>query len=59
MERHYELFSYLLNNLIFRFCLKEERDWELMTLLSSELKNLGPWKKRENFFVFVRQYGRR
>ena len=55
----YELFSYLLNNLIFSFFLKEERDWELMTLLSSELKNLGPWKKGENFFVFVRQYGRR
>ena len=54
----YELFTYLLNNLIFRFFLKEERDWELMTLLSSELKNLGPWKKGENFFVFVRQYGR-
>ena len=28
-----------------------------MTLLSSELKNVGPWKKGENFFVFVRQYG--
>ena len=55
----YELFSYLLNNLIFSFFLKEERDWELMILLSSELKNLGPWKKGENFFVFVRQYGRR
>ena len=41
----YELFSYLLNNLIFSFFLKEERDWELMTLLSSELKNLGPWKR--------------
>ena len=41
----YELFSYLLNNLIFSFFLKEERDWELMTLLSSELKNWGPWKK--------------
>ena len=25
----YELFSYLLNNLIFSFFLKEERDWEL------------------------------
>ena len=37
----YELFSYLLNNLIFSFFLKEERDWELMTSLSSELKNLG------------------
>jgi len=55
----YELFSYLFNNLIFSFFLKEERDWELMILLSSELKNLGPWKKGENFFVFVRQYGRR
>ena len=39
----YELFSYLLNNLIFSFFLiKEERDRGLMTLLSSELKNLGP-----------------
>ena len=55
----YELFSFLLNNLIFSFFLKEERDWELMTSLSSELKNLGPWKKGENFLVFVRQYGRR
>ena len=54
----YKLFSYLLNNLIFSFFLKEERDWELMILLSSELKNLGPWKKGEDFFVFVRQYGR-
>ena len=44
----YELFSYLLNNLIFSFFLKEERDWELMTLLSSELKNLGPWNKGES-----------
>ena len=59
MERHYELFSYLNNNFIFSFFLKEERDWELMTLLTSELKKLGPWKKGENFFVFVRQYGRR
>ena len=55
----YELFSYLLNNLIFSFFLKEERDWELMTSLSSEFKNLGPWKKGENFLVFVWQYGRR
>ena len=55
----YELFSYLLNNLIFSFFLKEERDWELMTSLSSELENLRPWKKGENFLVFVRQYGRR
>ena len=55
----YKLFSYLLNNLIFSFFLKKERDWELMTLLSSELKDLiGPWKKGENVFVFVRQYGR-
>ena len=39
----YELFSYLLNNLIFCFFLiKEERDRGLMTLLSSELKYLGP-----------------
>ena len=38
----FELFSYLLNNLIFSFSLKEERDWELMTSLPSELKNLGP-----------------
>ena len=57
--KNYELFSYLLNNLIFSFFLKEERDWELMTSLSSELKNLGSWKKGENFLVFVRQYGRR
>ena len=55
----YGQFSYLLNNLIFSFFLKEERDWELMNSLSSELKNLGPWKKGENFLVFVRQYGRR
>ena len=41
----YELFSYLLNNLIFSFFLREERDWELMILLTSELKNLGPWKR--------------
>ena len=54
----YELFSYLLNNLIFSFFLKEERDWELMTSLSSELENLRPWKKGENFVVFVWQYGR-
>ena len=40
--KSYELFSYLLNNLIFSFFLKEERDWELMTSLPSELKNLGP-----------------
>ena len=57
--KSYELFSYLLNNLIFIFFLKEERDWELMTSLSSELKKLGPWKKGENFLVFVRQYSRR
>ena len=50
----YELFSYLLNNVIFSFFLKGERDWELMTSLSSELKNLGPWKKGENFLVFLR-----
>ena len=45
------------SNLVINF--ESERDWELMTLLSSELKNLGPWKKGENFFLFVRQYGRR
>ena len=56
--RIYKLFSYLLNNLIFSFFLKEERDWELMTSLSSELKNLGSWKKGENLLVFVQQYGR-
>ena len=55
----YELFIYLLNNLIFSFFLKEERDWKLTTSLSSELKNLGPWKKGENLSVFVRQHGRR
>ena len=36
----YELFSYLLNNLIFSFFLKEERDWELMILLLSSIKSL-------------------
>ena len=30
-------------------------DVELMTSLSSELKNLGPRKKTENFLMFVRQ----
>ena len=55
----YELFSYLLNNLIFNIFLKEERDWELVTSLSSELNNLGLCKKGENFLVFVRQYDRR
>ena len=39
----YELFSYLLNNLIFSIFSKEERDWELLTTLSSELKNLRPY----------------
>ena len=34
----------------------EKRDWELMTLLSSQLKNLVPWKEGENFLVFVQQY---
>ena len=44
MERlFYKLLSYLLNNLIFSIFSKEKRDWELMTLLSSELKNLGPY----------------
>ena len=39
----YELFSYFLNNLNFSFFfLKEKRYEELMTSLSSELKNLGP-----------------
>ena len=40
--------------------LKEETDWELTTSLSSELKNLGTWKKGENFLVIVhvRLYGR-
>ena len=28
-----------------------------MTSLLSEFKNLGPWKKGENYLVFVRQYG--
>ena len=60
MERFMNaVFSYLNNNLIFSIFLKEERDWELMTSLSSELKKLGPWKKGENFLVFVWQYGRR
>ena len=60
MERFMNaVFSYLNNNLIFGIFLKEERDWELMTSLSSELKKLGPWKKGENFLVFVWQYGRR
>ena len=61
MERFMNCFhSYsIIIKLIFSFFLKEERDWELMTSLSSELKNLGPWKKGENFLVFVRQYGRR
>ena len=52
----YELFSYLLNNFIFSICLKEERDWELMTSVSNDwLENLGPWKKAEDFLEFVRQ----
>ena len=34
----YDRFSYLLNYLIFGIFLKEERDWELMTSLTSELK---------------------
>ena len=60
MERFMNaVFSYLNYNLIFSIFLKEERDWELMTSLSSELKKLGPWKKGENFLVFVWQYGRR
>ena len=60
MERFMNaVFSYLNNNLIFSIFLKEERDWEMMTSLSSELKKLGRWKKGENFLVFVWQYGRR
>ena len=59
MERFMNCFYIYNYNLIFSIFLKEERDWELMTSLSSELKNLGPWKKGENFLVFVRQYGRR
>ena len=47
----YARFSYLRNNLIFSIFLKEERDWELMTSFSSELKNLGPWKRRELLIV--------
>ena len=51
--------SYLLNNLIFSIFVKEKRDWEFCwTHCHSELKNLGPWKKGENFLVFGRQYGR-
>ena len=39
----YELLSYLINYIIFSIFSKEERDWELLTSLSSELKNLGPY----------------
>ena len=38
--------------LIFSILLKEKRDWEMMTSLPGKLKNLGPWKKGENFLVF-------
>ena len=37
----YKRFSYLLNTQIFSFFLTGERDWELMTSLSNELKNVG------------------
>ena len=47
MEKFMNFFSYLLNNLIFSFFLKEERDGELMTSLSSELENLPLKKERE------------
>ena len=42
----YDLFLYLLDNLIFRIFLKEESDSELMTSLSSELKNFKVLEKR-------------
>ena len=48
MERFYELFSYLLNNLIFSILVVK---W-----IKLKLRSL---KKGENFLVFVRQYGRR
>ena len=54
MESFMNSFHVYSKKLIFSFFLKEEKDWELMTSLSSELKNLGPWKKGENFLVFVR-----
>ena len=49
----YDWLSHLLNNLNFGTFLKEERDWDLMTSLSSELKNSGRWQKGENFLAFL------
>ena len=43
----YDQFLYLLNNLIFSIFLKEESDWELMTSLSSELKNFKVLEKKK------------
>ena len=51
-------FLYLLINLFFSIFLKEERDRELMTSLSSETFIFGK-KKTENFLMFARQQGRR
>ena len=48
------VFLYLLINLIFSIFLKEERDRELMTSLSSERFSLEK-KETENFLMFVRQ----
>ena len=46
MERFMNCFHIYNYNLIFSIFLKEERDWKLMTSLSSELLNLaGPRKK--------------
>lgn len=57
VEKIKDRFSYLIYLSIF---LKKEKDRELMTSLSSELENLGPQKKKtEYFLVFVRQQGRR
>ena len=49
MESFMNSFHIYSKNLIFSFFLKEEEAWELMTSLSSELKNLRPWKKAETF----------
>ena len=38
---------------MFSIFLKEERDLEFMTSLSSELKNLGPWKKRRETLINI------
>ena len=50
------------NYLLLSIFLKEEMDVELMTSLSSELKNLGPWKKKNrkllNFLFDNRVDGR-